>query len=232
MGNNAEPYLKPGPDWVRDAVKGLMHRNAGLLKERGVDTSLFHNHNETNSQNKPTYPLIIYHFADAKFMVTGINEGAYALEQLMALYNFPVEAGNDLLVTFRKLHGKQTIEVVPTPQANTYRLCYYLPFNPKVHKEYDILDAGQKMELLRQTITKHLVNDMFKYLQIPVFDPRVQVLDIVKLDQKRHTYKEHHYLSFDLVFAANASLPVLLTLGNGKAFGYGTIQKYAKLAER
>ena len=232
LGYNADSYLKPGSEWVRDAVKGLMHSNSKWLKERNVDTSLFHNHDETSSRNKPDYPRIIYHFANSKFSVTGINEGAYALEQLMTLYHHPVETDKDLIIAFHKLGRKQEFTIEYSARAIAYRLTNYLPFSPETFKKYELLNMAQKIELLRLTISKHLVYDLFKYLQIPVFDPLVEIIDILKLDQKRYTYKDHHYLTMDLLFRANLSLPDLLTLGNGKAFGYGLIEKYLKPADK
>jgi hypothetical protein len=56
-------------------------------------------------------------------------------------------------------------------------------------------------------------------------DIRVEIFDFIKLDQKLLPYKNHFYLPFNLVFSTNFLLPDFLSLGNGKAFGYGIIEQ-------
>ncbi|MCX6269639.1 MAG: hypothetical protein NTU44_00180 [Bacteroidetes bacterium] len=100
MDEPREPYYKPGSEWLRDAVKGVMHPHSARLKKKDVDTSLFHNHDERNSQNKPCYPLVIYHYTGGQFLVTGINEGAHALRELVALFPEPVRVSSQLIISF------------------------------------------------------------------------------------------------------------------------------------
>ena len=227
LGETPDKYVKPGTEWIRDAVKGLMHRSSSALKERNVDTTLFHNHNETTSKTMPGYPKIIYHYTNGQFLVTGINEGTVALQQLFALYDQTLLISDKLMI--RILHfGFEEIEVAASEQFNSYRIRHYLAFNAGAHKVYNGATATGKMELLEKTLHKHLENDLFKYLSIIIPDLHVKLLNILKLDQKLLPYKNHFYLPFDLVFSLNVNLPQFIALGNGKAFGYGIVEKYSK----
>ncbi len=224
-GEPREPYYKPGSEWVRDAVKGLMHRYSTMLKKQAVDTSLFHNHDEQNSHNKPGYPLIIYHFTGGEFLVTGINEGAYALGQLMALYDEPVNVSQQLMVDFAIYKEIiQDIKIADKPIA--YNLHRYLALNSTVHKEFETAGAMRKIIMLEEAIIKHIDKDLFKYLTIDLPAPQVFLLDLPLIEPVRQTYKNHQYLSFNLKFSANLVLPDYLALGNGKAFGYGIIENH------
>lgn len=226
IGEPREPFYQPGAEWMRDAVKGLMHRHSAKLKQEDVDTSLFHNHNELTSHNKPGYPLIIYHCTGGQFFVTGINEGAYALARLMALYHEPVRVAGHLLVSFSK--QKETArEIEATDQPVVYTLHNYLPLNAGVHREFEQAGPMRKILMLEEAIRKHLEKDLFKYLHIDLPVTDVVLSDLPEINPRRQTYKNHQYLSFNLEFSARLALPDYLALGNGKAFGYGILEKAA-----
>jgi len=221
----AEPFFKPGSEWVRDAVKGLMHPNSDKLRSKGVATSLFHNHDEKTSLNKPDYPLIIYHYTGGQFFVTGINEGAFAINELTALFPGPVKVNQQpMVVSFSKVKSSnQEIEAVSDPV--TYQIHNYLALNAGIHQEYEAADALRKIAMLEEAIRKHLEKDLFKYLGIDLPVPEIKLLEIPFINPKRQTYKNHHYFSFNLKFSVNLLLPSYLALGNGKAFGYGILEQ-------
>jgi hypothetical protein len=224
MGEPREPYYTPGAEWVRDAVKGLMHRHSALLKTQDVDTSLFHNHNEQTSHNKPGYPLIIFHYTGGMFLVTGINAGAYALSRLMALYHEPVKVTNHLLVSFT-LYREVDQEIDITPNPVSYLIHNYLPLNTEIHKEYETAGAMRKITILEEAIHKHLEKDLFRYLGIGFPAGDINLSALPEVNAHRQTYKNHHYLSFNLRFSSCLQLPDYLALGNGKAFGYGILER-------
>jgi len=227
FGETPEKYVKSGTEWMRDAVKGLMHPNSEQLKELGVNTSLFHNHNEANSNTLSDYPKITYHYTNNQFLVTGINEGSFALKKLFALFRNPVSINEHLILEFRRLSHEE-IEVAETQQMQFYHIRNYLALDSKTHKKYSEAPAAEKITLLESTLYKHLKNDLFKYLGVNHTNLQVQLLDILKLNQKLLPYKAHFFLPFDLVFSINANLPQFVALGSGKAFGYGIIEKYIK----
>ena len=226
VGEPIEPLYKPGSEWARDAVKGLMHLNSDLLKEKRVDTSLFHNHDELTSKTKPGYPLIIYHYNGGQFLVTGINEGAYAMDQLMALYHGPVVASSRLIVGF-SAQPPVVHEIEQKDHPQCYNLYNYLALNSKIHKEFEQANAMQRIVMLEDAIAKHLEKDLFKYLNIELPTPQPILLDLPIIHSALHTYKNHQYLSFNLKFSVNISLPNYLPLGNGKAMGFGILEKYS-----
>jgi len=223
IGESVGSYLKFNTEWIRETINMLVNRHRQQLSKAGVDTSLFHNHNESNSQTLTTYPLIIYQQHDSMFFVTGINEGALALSELLNLYPQPVSISNALMVGF-SLYRTQETEIVKTAGMLTYRIHNYLALDAKTHKQYESATAVQKIQLLEQTLQKHFENDMFKYLNIAVEGLSVEITKM-NGEPKSITYKTHRYLSFDLLFSANILLPAFLALGTVKAFGYGMIER-------
>jgi hypothetical protein len=225
IGEPAEKYIKPGTEWVRNAVKGLMHSKSGFLKGKGVRTELFHNHNELTGKTLTGYPKILYHYTNESFLVTGINEGATALGQLFELYPGMIRINGQLIIGISKTDDV-THDDLASGKVQLYRIKNYLPFNASTHKLYLAESLPGKMKLLEDTMKKHFRNDLFKFLEINVPELELKLIDILKLDQKRLSYKNHQYLPFDLVFSLNIDLPQYLALGNGKAFGYGIIERY------
>lgn len=224
LGTHTEAYIKPGTEWIRDVVKGLMHQNSKYLHQMGVDTSLFHNHNENTSQTLIRYPRILYHYTNGQFLVTGINEGASALQLLFSLFKYPVQYVEKIIVTFSLFKSEQ-IEIINSDSRHYYKINNWLALDAKTHKQYIEFSAAHKIELLNDTLFKHVKNDLFKYLDITLDDIKVEIFDFIKLDQKLLPYKNHFYLPFNLVFSTNFILPDFLSLGNGKAFGYGIIEQ-------
>lgn len=226
IGEPRDSYFLPGAEWMRDAVKGLMHRNSALLKNQEVDTSLFHNHNEQTSHNKPGYPLIIYHFTGGHFLVTGINEGAYALSRLIALFREPVRVSNQMLVSFTMV-GEINHEIEATQVPVKYQVNNYLALNAEIHKEYESAGPMRKLLILEEAIRKHLEKDLFKYLGIDLALHDLNLSELPDVNPHRQTYKNHHYLSFNLRFSTCLHLPDYIALGNGKAMGFGILEKYS-----
>jgi hypothetical protein len=222
IGEPAESYLKANAEWIRDAINMLTNRHRQQLIKAGVDTSLFHNHNETNSQTRTTYPLVLYQHHNEMFFVTGINEGAQALSELFAIYHQAVQISNTLLLGF-SLYKAQETEIAKNGKMHTYRIHNYLALDARTHKLYEQASAVQKIQLLEQTLQKHFENDMFKYLNIAVESPVVEITRM-NTEPKSITYKTHRYLSFDLDFSADVQLPAFMALGTVKAFGYGMIE--------
>ncbi len=224
LGTHTDAYIKPGTEWIRDVVKGFMHHNSNYLHQLGIDTSLFHNHNESTSQTLIRYPLILYHYTNEHFFVTGINQGATALQQLFGLFKYPVQYDEKIMVTFNLFKSEQ-VEITNTDSRYYYKINNWLALDTKTHKQYIELPATKKIELLNETLYKHIVNDLFKYLAITIPEINVEIFDFIKLDQKLLPYKNHFYLPFNLVFSTDFLLPDFLSLGNGKAFGYGIIEQ-------
>jgi hypothetical protein len=227
IGETPEKYVKPGTEWIRDTIKGLMHVKSEQLKQKGVDTSLFHNHNEANSNTLPAYPKIIYHHTNGQFLVTGINEGAFALHQLFTIYRNTIEINDQLKIGINRF-SEEEIVISETLQPIMYQIHNYLALDSKTHKQYVEVPMTEKISMIEKTLHKHLTNDLFKYMGVSLPDIQVQVMDILKLDQKLLPYKAHFYLPFNLLFSLNANLPRYVALGSGKAFGYGIIEKYWK----
>lgn len=224
VGEPLEPLLKPGAEWLRDIVNMLMVRHREHLTKAGIDTSIFHNHDEKTSHTLPPYPRILYQNHNGIFLVTGINEGAVALAALAAFYPQPVSVGHKLFVGFAPYRVQES-GIVKTESPITYKISNYLALDQKTHKEYQAATAIQKLQLLEGRLLKHLVADLFHYLHIDIPEPRLELLDMLSSGQRSLTYRSHHYLAFNMVFGLDVQLPDFLALGNGKAFGYGVIER-------
>lgn len=224
LGEAAEPYLKTNTEWIRDIVNQLMMRHHQHLVKAGIETSLFHNHDETLNHTLPPYPRIIYQNNNGVFMVTGINKGADAIKELFGFYQQPVVAGKNIMISFEP-YQKQETDIVKTEGMMMYAIHNYLALDAKTHKQYAHATAIEKLYLLRDTLLKHLIGDLFRYLQVEVDEPQLEIIEMLNNEQRKMTYKNHHYLAFNLVFGANVLLPSFVALGNGKAFGYGVIER-------
>lgn len=224
IGQAVEPFLKPGADWLRDVINQLMRHHRPQLVNAGIDTSIFHNHDEKTSHTMSPYPRIVYQNHNGLFLVSGISEGEAALSALSAFCQQPAAVGAHMMVHFSQYRIQET-EIVHTEHRNLYQINHYLALDQKTHKQYVEATAVQKIQLLERTLKKHLAGDLFLYLGVDIGDPVVEILEVLPAEPRMNTYKNHHYLSFNLVFSLDVELPDYVALGNGKAFGYGVITR-------
>jgi hypothetical protein len=205
-------------EWLREEVNKLMLPKRGLLEKQGVDTSLFYNHDPLTSRTRQGYPLVIYHCLDGLFYITGINEGALAIEKLAGHYS-SLQAVDD---SFRdeKTNGKFGLSI--TDQSFTYSLIEWRPIHHKQRAAFATLSMMAKVTELQHKLEKHLTNELGKYLNISLDGLKLEITDITRIYEPA-TYKNHKYPAFDIRFKANVSLPAMITLGNNKALGYGRV---------
>ncbi len=68
-----------GTEWLREAVNLLYNRNKERLHKAGVQTTLFHNHDEKNGNTIARYPLIQYQKREQGYFIAGFNGEATPL---------------------------------------------------------------------------------------------------------------------------------------------------------
>ena len=199
-----------------------------FLESEGVEVSIFHNHDEATGKTLIRYPLIIYHHIGNEFFITGIDAGAKALQLLMEKANgfFPI---NQQLVLSIKLIKDEWLDVTLTDKPVRYSLIDWLPISQADMKEHSESPLSGKITILERKLKTHLEDDFGKYLDLPLKGIQVRIEDLLHFDTQRLFYKNHSYLAFSLIFSCNANLPSFITLGNGKAYGYGRIEKQDKL---
>lgn len=209
-------------DWLRTVINRLYNSNKARLKKAEVRTELFHNHDELTSKTKTLYPLIIYHYFDNGFYVTGINEGKPALKELFEPCERAVEIDDNFLLKFELVH-EQELEINNSGTQHRYRLTDWLPLNSEAYKRYQTLTLIDKIKFLENLLLRNITQDFGKFLDLDLSDTQVNILSIDHLKRTSLPYKGHDYQPFSLDFVTNIELPQFITLGNGKAFGFGRV---------
>ncbi len=224
-------YAQPCPflprhesEWLRITINRLYNTNKGRLRKAGIRTELFHNHDETTSQTKTLYPLIIYHYVDSGFYITGINDGREALRELIESIDHPVEIDQDFMLKF-KLIREEELEILNTASMHRYRLTDWLPLNSENYKRYQSLSLVEKIQFLELMLRKNIVHDFGKFLEADLSETHVSIISADNLKRSSLPYKGHDYQPFTIEFEANAMLPGFITLGIGKAFGFGRVDR-------
>jgi hypothetical protein len=194
------------------------------LESRKVDTTVFYNHHPETGKTKMLYPLVIYHCIGNQYYLTGINHGAYALEQLAALYpdTFPTEPNT--MGQFKLQTPATKIEIGITETKRTYTLIEWRPLHHRDLKAYNKQPLTVKATDLNQRLYNHIANQLGKYLKIELDGLTVEIMDIEKVYPLALFKDEHRYAAYDICFKANLALPSMITLGNHQALGYGRVE--------
>jgi hypothetical protein len=212
-------------EFFREMVNQLVRDNWDKFMEAKADPSLFFNHDLETGKTRVGYPLVIYHFVNDIFYVTGINEGAKAVELLAALYTKPLGAPGLLFPGFIKTEYADCEIENLSDQQYDYRLANWIPYHYKDYGGYKNLPFAEKVMALNQRLQTHLVADMAKYLELDFGNLRTEITDFISPQPKPFFYEGHKYYAYNIEFTANINFPNFLTLGNNKALGFGRIEK-------
>jgi hypothetical protein len=222
LGANTNP-AKLTTEWLREGVNKLMRENREALENEGADISLFFNHDPDTGTTRIGYPLIIYHYLEGVFYITGINNGAVALSLLAAHYAAPFNIDNVVFNGFMKLRPITGFELALIDTPRLYTLTEWLPLHHKDLKSYRNMDMLTKVTELNKRLQRHIVGELGKYLEINLYPLIVTITYITKVYPNPVIYKGYEYPAYDIRFLANVSLPGMITLGNNKALGYGRV---------
>lgn len=225
-----EPYLAANTqhevfstEWLREGINKLMRTERKSLEEAGADVSLFFNHHPETGRTRIGYPLIIYHYLDGRFYITGINQGALSLSLLAAHYESPFSIDDVVFQGFKKESSYGEFDMGITSEPRLYALIKWLPLHHKDLKAFRKMDMVMKVTELNQRLEKHIDGELGKYLGISFSPLRAVITDITMVYPHPVMYKGYEYPAFDIRFTANVTLPWLITLGNNKALGYGRV---------
>ncbi len=223
------PKINNGTEWLRDAVNQLYNCQKEKLKMAGVQTNLFHNHDEHSGQTISRYPLIQYQKQGDQYFVTGINEGCVALETLFLDKQTLLPIASQLCIAVKQALNSSH-EACITNEARIYSLVNWLPFNRENFTRYKQTEAlSEKISFLEQMLRAHLVKDFSHYLNLNIDSGHIR-LNISGVDnfhrscfQMRVNNHIHDFQPFTITFTTNMSLPLNVCLGNGKVFGFGLV---------
>ena len=104
----------------------------------------------------------------------------------------------------------------------TYTIRKYLPFSNDSYLEYQKIT---EINLRHELITTILKANIFLFVKsIGVFLDRDIVCTLVDIEERgKVKYKNHTFISFDLKFRTNVSLPNYIGLGIGVSHGFGNV---------
>jgi len=217
------PAQNLGTEWLREAVNKLM-RDKREIESQGADTSLFFNHNTKTGKNRQGYPLVIYHYINGLFYITGINEGALAIEKLAAQYQSPFAVGETVFKNFRSEKDGGEFNPGIVSQQRNYKLIEWRPIHHQQRNAFNQMGLVAKAAELNTRLEKHLTNELGKYLNISFEGLKLEITDIDRVYEPVLYKNRHLYPAFDIRFKANIALPPMITLGNHQALGYGRVE--------
>jgi hypothetical protein len=207
----------------------LVNRSKARLAHEGISHELFHNHDKDTGHTIARYPLVLFQERDGLLYVTGINEGARALEVLLAQYDSLVEIDRNSMIRFKPMPAVQ-MEVVKTDQNCVYTLSNWLPFSRENHKIYKATETlAEKIELLEKILSNHLGKDFGRFFDLDIESVKVSLLEVQSFTNtcKQLTLngRKHDFQPFDIKFSTPLKLPGFINLGNGKVYGYGLLNR-------
>ena len=232
-------------EWLRESVNTLMNRHKASLKNNGVKTDLFHNHDEITGNAINRYPLVIYHVINSSFFITGINEGVKSIEEFAKLYNSeePAKKKNSLVELSENCYLKFEIykENQPFPVKNTenkyfYRLTDWLPLNNKENKRevfLKIKNSSEKYDFLETILKEQIIRIFRKDFNIDLSNTSLKITNVDDFNRPniRHLTDKNHihvFQPFTIKFETNIKLPPLMTFGQERALGNGRLSEIEK----
>jgi hypothetical protein len=210
-------------EWLREAVNKLMRDNKEAIEKEGADVSLFYNHDPKTRSNRIGYPLIIYHYINGLFYITGINEGEVALTFLAKYFKSAFIVDGVAFPGFRMEKGKSVFDLTMAGERKPYALVEWRPIHHDDWEDFAQKDLIAKVKELNIKLEKHISNELGKYLGITFDRLDCTITDITRVYEPLKYKNKYEYTAFDIRFTANVSLPGFITLGNHKALGFGRV---------
>jgi hypothetical protein len=217
---------------LREAINMVYNRNKERLKVAGVQTNLFHNHDEQSGETISRYPLILYQNHNDVYFVVGINdEGMHALSELFKGQNQPIVISDQLQIEI-ELVSEVSWPIGPTGYEYHYKLTDWLPLNRDNYKLYNqTVTIIEKVALLENRLQDDLINDFSTYLGLGLQKEtsRVKITGIDSFARsctqvKVNDNHVHDFKPFTISFVSNLLLPQYISLGNCKVYGFGLLE--------
>jgi len=225
-----DPNMNNGTNWLREAINLMYNRNKERLKVAGVQTNLFHNHDEQNGQTISRYPLILYQKRKDRYFVVGINEGVRTLAELFTGLDRPIRI-TDGLQTDLELVSEVSWPGIPTGCEYHYKITDWLPLNRDNYKVYNQTGSIiEKVSLLENILHNQIIKDFSNYLGLG-FEKENSLVKITDIDSFTRSCVQlkvdkhiHDFKPFTISFVSNLPLPHFISLGNGKVYGFGLLE--------
>lgn len=210
-------------EWFRDVINQVMRDKRETIEKEGGNVSLFFNHNSETGHTRIGYPLIIYHYINGVFYITGINEGVLSLSLLAKHYKSPFCVEGVVFQGFRKEKTNHEFNMGTIGAMQSYQLIEWRPIHHNDLTAFMQLDMITKVKELNIRLEKHIINELGKYLGVSFEQLKCTITDISQIYGQAIYKKKYRYPAYDVLFKANVELPGFITLGNHQALGFGRI---------
>ena len=213
--------------YFRGAIIENVLRNKPYFDKRGINTDLFHNHNEQKGDLTHTltrFPLIQYTQFGNKAAIIAVDKGVEALKAYMEIIPGKIQY-NDKWFRFGILDQYGNLNKVElSPDLHYYQLTNWLGLQEDHYLEWqNCNNFHQRITILENSLhgsvsrLLHALNQPAKNMEAPV------LLDFIKSDFQ--VYKKFTLKTFELVFSTHYNLPGYICIGKGCSLGYGQLTK-------
>ncbi len=192
---------------------------AAVIESAGREHDLFHNHTPDGGRLL-RYPLIQYRVRHGHAAIVAMEEGMQAVQEWYMRTGGEVRSG-DARIKLRVTHMEVERHLLAmSPEPRWYFLKRYLPFNPERYGQWLVAPSLiPRVELLERCLVAHVLT--FARAMNWRLPERLDLCLQQIVQTKRVTFHGQPMVAFDLVFSANASLPLALGLGRAVSHGYG-----------
>lgn len=216
--------------YFRKAITSLVSKLRTQLQNSGVNTDLFHNHDEITGKPINRYPLVQYKTESGYAAISGIKEGADAVQALLDLLS---KKENEKMLNHLHLHGKSIsfallsnheyeYNVVVSDKLKNYKISDWLPFEEERYTAWsESLSLEHRVSLLNEALPRQISN----FLTGLNFTEEISYTAFIDTVDKTEWLKEFnvHKLAFDCSFWSNLELPDGIGLGQVPSIGFGKI---------
>ena len=187
---------------------------------------LFHDHGETGFRYR--YPLIQYKRIGGQAAIVCVGEGCEEMGALFSKGQFQLRLGDKRSEYFEveRVQPRRTMMKV-WDDGFDYYLRNWLPLNSENYRKYQHTDAmTDKLQLLEQVLVGNILSACKGVGEHVEGEIRCKILHIE--DPRKTYYKKVPWMSFDVVFRSNVSLPDYVGLGKGVSVGHGVVARKRK----
>ncbi len=196
-----------------------MFRGAILSKIKNNSNILFHNHTENGFRY--AYPLIQYKRIDQKGAILCLEEGVDVIGKVLSVSNDKIMLGNRSYML--EINDVKSIlfDFKVSNDTMEYQIRKWIPLNKDNFNKYSSLPGiVDKYTFLEKILVGNILS-CAKGLGIH-FDTMI-TCHIIQIEEPvLEIYKGIQFLSFDLKFKTNVSLPDYIGLGKGTSLNHGT----------
>jgi len=173
------------------------------------------------SGNSYCYPFIQFKRINGQAAIVCIGEGTESIGGFFSASNGQLDIGGEATTEIDTVKAEKTL--IQAWESNfTYTIRKYLPLSNHNYTEYqNINNMNESYTFIAQVLKANLL--LFaKSIGIHL-DRDINCI-ITELEEKAKVkYKNHTFVSFDLKFKTNLSLPNYIGLGIGVSHGFGTV---------